>query len=127
MIFSEPSDIEEVPVIPGALKIHKYTQCPPTATGETQINFSFLSNSKEPSFTQKYATQKRCRHADHDFDSLAQFRSTCAYCMEKHIDASETQDWLRCPVDGLILLMCVLDLRLDNMFLIFFFLIICSL
>ena len=98
MILSEPSDIEEAPVIPGTLKIYKFTRCSPTATGETQIKIFFLSNSKESCCTQKYATKKRCGHVDHDFDTLVQFRSTCAYCMEKHIHADETQDWLRCTM-----------------------------
>ena len=57
--------------------------------------FFFLSNSKEPGCTQKYTTRKRCAHVDHDFDFLAQFRITCTYCMEKHINADETQDWSR--------------------------------
>ena len=63
----------------------------------TQINFFFLSNSEEPCCTPKYAFKKRYGHVDHNFDSLALFRSTCAYCMEKHVDADETQDYLRCP------------------------------
>ena len=73
----------------GTLKIHRCTQCPPTSTGENQINFSFLSNCKEPCCSQKYTTKRRCRHVDHGFDSLAQFRTTHAYCMEKHMDADE--------------------------------------
>ena len=92
VIVNEPSDIEDAPIIPGRLKIHKFTRCPLTATGETQINFYFLSNSKELCFTQKYFTKKRCSHVDHDSDSLAQFRSACVYSMAKHMDADETQD-----------------------------------
>ena len=98
VILSEPSDIEEAPTTTGTLKIHKFRRYPPTATGETQINFFFLSNSKEPCCTQKYATKKRCGHVDHDFDSHAQFRSTCVYCREKRMDVDEIQDWLRCPM-----------------------------
>ena len=92
VILGEPSDIEQAPIITGTLKIRKFTRRPPTATGEIQINFSFLSNSKESCCTEKYTTKKRCRLADHDFDSHAQFRTICAYCMEKHTDADETQD-----------------------------------
>ena len=98
VILSEPSDIEEATIITGTLKIYKFTRFPLTATGETQINFSFRSNSKEPCCTQKYPTKKRCRHVDHDFDSLAQFRTKYTYCIEKHMDAGETQDCLRCPM-----------------------------
>ena len=70
VIHSEPSDIEVAPIIPRTPKIHNLTRCPPTAAGETQIDFFFLTNSKEPCFTQKYATKERCGHVDHDFDSL---------------------------------------------------------
>ena len=35
LILSEPSDIEEAPIVTGTLKIHKFTRCPPTATEET--------------------------------------------------------------------------------------------
>ena len=70
VIHSEPCDIEVAPVIPRTLKIHNLTRCPPTAAGETQIDFFFLTNSKEPCFTQTYAMKERCRHVDHDFDSL---------------------------------------------------------
>ena len=59
VILSEPSDIEEAPIITGTLKIHKFTRCFPTATGETQINFSFLLNSKEPCCTLKKHHQKK--------------------------------------------------------------------
>ena len=64
----------------------------------SKIDFFFLSNSKEPCFTQIYTTKKHCGHVDGDFDSLAHFRSTCAYCMGKHMDVDETKAWLRCPV-----------------------------
>ena len=53
VIRSEPSDIEEAPIIPGTLKIHNFTRCPFTATGETEINVFFLSNCKEPCCNQK--------------------------------------------------------------------------
>ena len=49
----------------------------------------------EPCFVRKYSNKKRCRLADCDFDSLTLF--TCAYCMSKHMDEDETQDWLRRP------------------------------
>ena len=58
MILSEPSGIEEAPIIPGTLKIHKFTQFPPTTTGETQINFFFLSSNKEPCFTKSSPPKK---------------------------------------------------------------------
>ena len=58
----------------------------------------FLSNSKEPCFTQKYVTNKRYRHVDHDYDSLTQFRSICRCYMKKHIKANKTQDWLTCTM-----------------------------
>ena len=48
VILSEPSDIEEEPIITGTFKTHKFTRCPPTAIGETQINFYFLLNRREP-------------------------------------------------------------------------------
>ena len=80
LILSEPSDIEEALIIPGVLRIHKFTRGPPTATGETQINFFFLTNSKEPCCTQKYATKKKkCRQVDHDFNSLAQIAMRLLY------------------------------------------------
>ena len=79
VILSEPSDIEEAQIISGTLKIHKFKQCLPTVTRETQINFFFLLNIKKPCCTQKCANKKRCRHVDHDFDCLVHFRSTGAY------------------------------------------------
>lgn len=77
VILSEASDTEEAP---GTLKIQKFRKCLPNGTGETQVNFLFLSNSKEPRWIQKYVTIKRRGHVDHDFGSRVQFRSTCAYC-----------------------------------------------
>ena len=106
----------------------------------TQINFFFLLNSEEPHWsTQKYVTKKRYGHVDHDFDSLAQFRST--YCMEKRMEVFHVYAmvswsmlwtvsfWLINLSDRLILLIFVLDLRLDNMLLKIdiHFLIVCSL
>ena len=44
VIHSEPSDIEVAPIIPRTPKIHNLTRCPPTAAGETQIDFFFLTN-----------------------------------------------------------------------------------
>ena len=90
VILSEPSDIEEAPIITGTLKIHKFTGCPPTATGDTQINFLFLSNSKGPCCTEKCTTKRRYLEP--------QFRTSGAYCMERHMDVDESQDWLRCPI-----------------------------
>ena len=98
-ILREPINIEEASIISGTLKIHNLKRSNQTATfGEAKIDFFFLSNSKEPCFTQIYTTKKQCGHVDRDFDSLVQFRSTCAYCMEKHMDVHETKAWLRCPV-----------------------------
>ena len=95
-ILSESIDIEEAPIIPGTLKIHNLKRSNQTATREVKIDFFFLSNSKEPCFTQIYT--KQCGHVDRDFDSLAQFRNTYAKCMGKHMDVHETKAWLRCPV-----------------------------
>ena len=75
VILSERSDFEKAPIIKGTLKIRKFTQCLPRAIGETKINFSFLSNSKELCCTQRYTTKKRCSYVDQDFDSFAQFRT----------------------------------------------------
>ena len=54
VILSEPDDIEEAPIIPGTLKTHKLTRSMLLTTGETKIDFYFLSNGKEPCFAQKY-------------------------------------------------------------------------
>ena len=94
VIISEPSDIEEAPIITGTLKIHKFIRCPPTATGEAQINFSFLSNNKRPCCTQKYTTKEDAGM----ISILSSNLEPHAYCMEKHMHANETQDWLRCPI-----------------------------
>ena len=51
----------------------------------------FPSNNKKLCITQIYTTKKQCGHVDRDFDSLAQFRSTCAYCVGKHMDVQETK------------------------------------
>ena len=93
VVLNEPYDIEEAPIIPGTLTIRRFTQCPPTATGETQINFFFLLNSKELCCTRKNASKKSCEHVDCDFDFLTQCRSMWTYCMEKDMGAAENQDW----------------------------------
>ena len=46
----------------------------------------------------KNIPQKRYGHVDRDFDSLEQVRSTCAYCMEKYLNADEIPDCLRRPM-----------------------------
>ena len=46
VILSDPSDIEEAPIIPGALKIHMFTRIHPTATGENQTNRRNLVSPK---------------------------------------------------------------------------------
>ena len=76
-ILSEPIDIEEAPIIPRTLKILNLKRSNQTATGEVKNDFFF-----------------QCGHVD---NSLAQFRSTCAYCMGKHMYV-QTKAWLRCPV-----------------------------
>ena len=81
-----------------SFKNEKFTRCLPSATGETQINFYFQLNSEEPCCTQKYTTKNRCRHVDHDFNFPLQLRITYTYCMEKHMNVDEIQDWLRCPM-----------------------------
>ena len=77
VIPSEPDDIEKAPIIPATLKIHMLKRSVTPTIVETIIKLYFLSNGKEPCCVQKYATRKKCGHIDHDFDSLAQFRSTC--------------------------------------------------
>ena len=98
VLLEEPEDIEKAPIIPATLKIHKFSRLPAITPGEIIISFYFLSNSQESCHTQKYLTRKKCDHIDRDFDSLSKFRSTCAYCMDTHMDKNETQDWLQCPI-----------------------------
>lgn len=97
-VLSEPSDIESAPVIPSTLKIHKFVRGTNIENGETEVKFFFLSNEEEPCYTKTYSTKIGCGHIDRDFDSLAQFRSTCAYCLGRHMEVDETEDWLRCPM-----------------------------
>ena len=97
-ILSEPSDIESAPVIPSTLKIHKLVRETNSKNGGSKINFFFLSNDDEPCHSKTYSKKIGCGHIDRDFDSLAEFRSTCAYCLERHMEDDETEDWLRCPM-----------------------------
>ena len=95
-ILSEPIDIEEAPII--NFKDSQLKAIKSNRNWGSKIDFFFLSNIKQPCFTQIYTSKKQCRHVDRDFDSLAHVRSTSAYCMGKHMDAHETKAWLRCPV-----------------------------
>ena len=105
-----------------------------------RLSVSFIPIELQGTLYPKIRHPKRGGRSDHHLHSLAQFWSTCSYYMEKQIDADETQNWLRCPMcmhwlhetclqqcffwlinlsNGLIFLIFVLDLGLDNMFLIF--------
>ena len=97
-IMSEPDDIEKAPIIPTTLKIHKFIRERPSASGETKMNFYFLSNSNTPFYTKLYSCKKKCGHVDRDFNCLASFRSSCALCLGKYMDDDKTEDWLRCPL-----------------------------
>ena len=64
VILSKPSDTEEAPIISGTLKIHKFTRCPPTTTGEFQINFSPYRITKNLVVPKSTPPKKRCGHED---------------------------------------------------------------
>ena len=82
--------------IPATLQLHKSVQSS-SAEGGTIIDFYFLSNWKEPCHTQSYS-EKRSGHLEREYESLALFRSLCAYCMKKYLEENETEDWLEFPM-----------------------------
>ena len=97
-VLAEPDDINQAPSIPATLKIHKFVRTI-ASYGATMFAFYFLSNVEEPCFTQTYSKfNKTCGHVEREFDTLAMFKSTCAYCNEQHLGEEEPTDWLRCPI-----------------------------
>ena len=94
-LLCEPDDINQSPSIPATLQIHKLVRSS-TAEGGTIVDFYFLSNGKELYHTQSYS-ERKCGHVKREYESLALFRSPCAYCMKKYLEENETEDWLKCP------------------------------
>ena len=95
-LLCEPDDINQSPSIPATLQIHKFIRSS-TAEGDTIIDFYFLSNGKEPCHIQSYS-ERKCGHLEREYESLALFRSLCAYCMKKYLEENEAEDWLKCPM-----------------------------
>ena len=84
------------PQLPATLKIRKFVRT--IASDGATFAFYFLSNGKEPCFTQTYSKfNKACGHVEREFDTLAMFKSTGAYCNEQHL-GEEPTDWLMCPI-----------------------------
>ena len=52
--------------------------------GVGKTDFYFISNDKEPYFTQRYSNKERCGPVARDFDLLALFRSICALHIKAH-------------------------------------------
>ena len=89
----EPDDINQSPSVPPTIQIHKLVRSS-TAEGGTIIDFYFFSNGKEPSHTQSYL-ERKCGHAEREYESLALFRSLCAYCMKKYLEEKEAENLLK--------------------------------
>ena len=92
-LLCEPDDINQSPSVPPTIQIHKLVRSS-TAEGGTIIDFYFFSNGKEPSHTQSYL-ERKCGHAEREYESLALFRSLCAYCMKKYLEEKEAENWLK--------------------------------
>ena len=92
----EPDDINQSPSIPATLQIHKFVWSS-TAEGGTTIDLYFLSIGKEPCHTQSYS-ERKCGPVEREYESLALFRSLCAYCMKKYLEVNEAEDWLKFPM-----------------------------
>ena len=92
-LLCEPDDINQSLSVPPTIQIHKLVRSS-TAEGGTIIDFYFFSNGKEPSHTQSYL-ERKCGHAEREYESLALFRSLCAYCMKKYLEEKEAENWLK--------------------------------
>ena len=92
-LLCEPDDINQSPSVPPTIQIHKLVRSS-TAEGGTIIDFYFFSNGKEPFHTQSYL-ERKCGHAEREYESLALFRSLCAYCMKKYLEEKEAENWLK--------------------------------
>ena len=95
-LLCEPDHINQSPSIPATLQIHKFVWSI-RAEGGTIIDFYFLSNGEELCHTQSYS-ERKCGHVEREYESLALFRSLCAYCMKKYLEENEAEDWLKCPM-----------------------------
>ena len=96
-VITEPDDIKNAPAIPSTLQIHKLVR-KSKHNGGAEIQFFFLANSKETCFTQQYLSKNlKCGHAEREFETLAMFKSRCAFC-DKVYQEDEIIDWLKCPV-----------------------------
>ena len=95
-LLCEPDDINQSPSIPTTLQINKFLGSS-TAEGGTITDFYFLSNRKETCHTQSYL-ERKCGHVERECESLALFRSLCAYCMKKYLEKNEAENWLKFPM-----------------------------
>ena len=89
-LLCEPDDINQSPSVPPTIQIHKLVWSS-TAEGGTIIDFYFFSNGKEPSHTQSYL-ERKCGHVEREYESLALFRSLCAYYIKKYLEEKETEN-----------------------------------
>ena len=78
----EPDDVQNATAIPETLKTHQVVRGI-TKHGVPFIKFFYLSNDKEPHFTQWYGAE--CGHVDNNVDE-----NTCGFCLRTYHDSNNS-------------------------------------
>ena len=85
----EPEEVANATAIPDTLKTHGIVRGL-SKHGVPYLKFFFLSNDKEPHYTQWYGSE--CGHADNSVDE-----NTCAFCLRKY-NVNASVEWMKCPI-----------------------------
>ena len=84
-ISPEPAEVANATAIPDTLKTH-YIVRVLSKHGIPYLTFFFLSNDKEPHYTQWYGSE--CGHTENSVDE-----NTCTFCLRKY-NVSADVEWM---------------------------------
>ena len=85
----EPEEVANATAILDTLKTHDIVRGL-SKHGIPCLKFFFLSNGKEPHYTQWYGPE--CGHADNSVDE-----NTCAFSLRKYYLSADVE-WIQCPI-----------------------------
>ena len=95
-LLEEPHDIENAPVIPNTLQIHRLVR-EIEEDGKASISFFGLSCDVDPVYVKDYKNNLKCGHIEKEIQSLAMMANTCSLCMKVYgSETDQNEDWLKC-------------------------------
>ena len=97
-MLEEPHNIENAPVIPNTLQIHRLVR-EIEEDDKASISFFGLSWDVDPVYVKDYKNNLKCGHIEKEFQSLAMMANTCSLCMKVYgSEKDQNEDWLKCTL-----------------------------